>query len=299
MTRPRLIMATSRRMGGRFSSSILGILVLMVRMTTPTRSCCSLLLLWLWLFLGGLIVLLDSLVASKSFHCRSFMIERASSLVWAGVRLWFDTGVILPSTLIAGGNPAVMKRSEAFFASIRRSRSWMVFSAFIVQSSAHEGVFVLRGGTRHARGDHIAPDQILQALVERLHAEVAAGLDRRVHLRHLVLADQVADRRGADHDLVRGDAAVAVLGLQQRLRDHGAQRFGLLRSFLFLFCCGVLVVFAVVGLGGGRRMQRAEHQVAGFGGGQREADGFQVTQFADQDDVRVFPQRRAQGVVER
>src|SRR3569832_1302323 len=193
----------------------------MVRMTTPTRPCCTKTLTRKRPISGGLIAMLDSLVASKSFHCRSFMIERASSLVWAGVRLWFDTGVILPSTLIAGGNPAVMKRSEAFFASIRRSRSWMVFSAFIVQSSAHEGVFVLRGGTRHAQDNHITPDQILQALVERLHAEVAAGLDRRVHLRHLVHTEQKTERRGADHDLVRGDAAVAVLGLQQRLRDHG------------------------------------------------------------------------------
>src|SRR5512139_4244931 len=154
---------------------------------------------------------LDSLVASKSFHCRSFMIERASSLVWAGVRLWFDTGVILPSTLIAGGKPAVMKRSDAFFASIRRNRSWTVFSAFIVQSSTQEGVLVLRRVARDGRRNDVALDQVLQVLVERLHADVAAGLDRRVHLRDLVLADQVADGGGADHDLVRGDAAGAVL----------------------------------------------------------------------------------------
>ena len=36
-----------------------------------------------------------------------------------------------------------------------------------------------------------------------------AGLDGRIHLRDLALADQVADRRRADHDLVRGDAAAA------------------------------------------------------------------------------------------
>ena len=40
-----------------------------------------------------------------------------------------------------------------------------------------------------------------------------AGLDRRIHLRDLVLADQVADRRRADHDLVRRHPASAVLGL--------------------------------------------------------------------------------------
>src|SRR5690606_31332034 len=67
-------------------------------------------------------------------------------------------------------------------------------------------------------GDQAALDQVLQILVEGLHAHLLAGLDRRIHLRHLVLADQVADGRGGHHDLVRGDAAAADL-LQQRLRD--------------------------------------------------------------------------------
>ena len=40
------------------------------------------------------------------------MIERASSCVCIGERLCCDTGVTLPSTFIAGGKPAVMKRSE-------------------------------------------------------------------------------------------------------------------------------------------------------------------------------------------
>src|SRR5512135_2983632 len=202
MTRPRLIIATSRRIGGRLRSSILGILVLIVRITMPTRPCCTKTLTRKRPISGGLIAKLDSLVASKSFHCRSFMIERASSLVWAGVRLWLETGVILPSTLMAGGKPAVMKRSEAFFASIRRSRSWMVFSAFIAQSSTKKCIFVLCRGARNGRGDDVALDQVLQILVERLHAQVAAGLDRRIHLCHLVLADQVADGGRADHDLV-------------------------------------------------------------------------------------------------
>ena len=42
-------------------------------------------------------------------------------------------------------------------------------------------------------------------------------------------------------------------------------------------------------------VQRAEHQVAGFGGGQRQADGFQIAHFADQDDVRIFAQRASAG----
>jgi hypothetical protein len=45
-------------------------------------------------------------------------------------------------------------------------------------------------------------------------------------------------------------------------------------------------------------MQRAEHQVAGFGRGQRQADGLEVAHFADQDDVGIFAQRRAQRLAE-
>jgi hypothetical protein len=33
------------------------------------------------------------------------MIARASSAVCCGVSVWFDTGVILPSILMAGGKP--------------------------------------------------------------------------------------------------------------------------------------------------------------------------------------------------
>jgi hypothetical protein len=40
----------------------------------------------------------------------------------------------------------------------------------------------------------------------------------------------------------------------------------------------------------------AEHQVAGLRGGQRQADGLEVTHLADQDDVRVLAQGRAQGL---
>ena len=45
-------------------------------------------------------------------------------------------------------------------------------------------------------------------------------------------------------------------------------------------------------------MQGAEHQVTGFRRRQGQADGFQVPQLADQDNVRVFPQCGAQGFVE-
>ena len=62
---------------------------------------------------GGLTAKLISLLFSNSDACLSFMIERASSIVCVGDSDVFDTGMMRPSTLIAGGNPAVMKRSDA------------------------------------------------------------------------------------------------------------------------------------------------------------------------------------------
>jgi hypothetical protein len=124
-----------------------------------------------------------------------------------------------------------------------------------------------------------------------------AGLDRGVHLRDLAFADQVTDRRRADHDLVRRDAAAAD-ALEQGLRDRRAQRLGKHGTHHFLLRRREHVDDTVDGLRGRARVQCAEHQVAGFGGGQRQADGLQVAHFADQDDVGVFAQRRAQRFAE-
>ena len=120
-----------------------------------------------------------------------------------------------------------------------------------------------------------------------------AGLDRGIHLRDLAFADQVADRGRADHDLVRRDAAAAG-ALQQRLRDHRAQRFRQHRAHHVLLCGREHVDDAVDGLGRRARVQGAEHQVAGLGGGQRQADRLQVAHFTDQHDVGILAQRRAQ-----
>ena len=82
--------------------------------------------------------------------------------------------------------------------------------------------------------------------------------------------------------------------LQQRLRDHGLDRLGKHRPDLPLLRGREDVDDAVDGLGRARGVQRAEHQVAGLGGGQRQRDGLQVAHFADQDDVGILAQRAAQ-----
>ncbi len=46
-------------------------------------------------------------------------------------------------------------------------------------------------------------------------------------------------------------------------------------------------------------MQGTKDQVAGFGTGKRQANGFQIAHFADQNNVRVLAQRRAQRVGKR
>src|SRR5687768_427989 len=56
-------------------------------------------------------------------------------------------------------------------------------------SSAGEVLGELGLGARFRRRDHVAPHQVGQVLVEGLHAHAVAGLDRRVHLGDLVLAD--------------------------------------------------------------------------------------------------------------
>ena len=159
---------------------------------------------------------------------------------------------------------------------------------------------VLVGGLRARLGnrDDVALHEVLQVLVERLHAERPAGLDRGVHLRDLRLADEVADGGRADHDLVRRDAAGAVLGLAQRLRDHRAQRLGEHRPDHLLFRGGEHVDDPVHRLGGRRGVQRAEHEVARLGRGHGEADGLQVAHLAHEDDVRVLAQGAPQRVGE-
>jgi len=68
---------------------------------------------------------LHSLVRSNSAICLSLMTERASASVWAAFNGWGDTLVTLPSTLIAGGNSAVMNKSLPLRLIISLSRSLM------------------------------------------------------------------------------------------------------------------------------------------------------------------------------
>src|SRR5487761_2631343 len=185
---------------------------------------------------------------------------------------------------------------------------WLAFDCVRAEASvrrklqrlaAGDVVFIGRFAARFGIRDYASFHEFLQVLVQRLHAELLTGLDRRVHLRDLGFADQIVDGRRAYHDLVRGDPAGTVLGLEQRLRNDRAQRGGDHRADHVLLGSRKHVDDAVDGLRRRTGVQRAEYQVAGFGAGQRQSDGFQVAHLPYQDHVRVFTQRAAQRVVER
>src|SRR5688572_3984200 len=172
---------------------------------------------------GGAIAKFASLLASNSRVWRSFMIERTSTALCSGVSTLSVCGRTSPSILIAGGKPLVMNRSDPLRSTMRRSRSCISLIA------CSRSIPCLPGATRRldrflvgrlvARlflGHQPLGQHVREALVERLHALRLASLDRRVHLRDLVLADQVPDRGRRDHDFVGGDAAAAE-ALHQRL----------------------------------------------------------------------------------
>ena len=73
-----MVITTSLSTGGSSRSSKVGILVVIVRSTTPTWPCCTNALTRKRPMPGGAIAKLHSLVASNSVACLSFMIERTS-----------------------------------------------------------------------------------------------------------------------------------------------------------------------------------------------------------------------------
>ena len=201
MTRPRLDMTTSLSTSGRPRSSSLGISLVMVRSTMPTELICTNADTRKRPRSPGLMAKLASLVSSNEAVCLSFMMERARSMVWAAVSTCDDTGVILPSILMAGGKPAVMNRSEPFLLVIRRSRSNMNLEAWSRSMVCPFSRGSCRASWRRCGRRLFLADRCPWRTSSVRHwssvcmPTVAAGLDRGIHLRDLALADQVTDRR--------------------------------------------------------------------------------------------------------
>ena len=94
----------------------------------------------------------------------------------------------------------------------------------VVYTSAWEVFWRLGFAACFSGGDLIAFDHLYQILIQCLHAMVVAHLNGRIHLRHFAFANQIAYGAGANHDLVRGHAAVTIFGFAQGLGYHGLQR---------------------------------------------------------------------------
>ena len=77
------------------------------------------------------------------------------------------------------------------------------------------------------------------------------------------------------------------------------ERFGEGGADLVLLVGRENVDDTIDGFGRARGVQRAEDKVAGRRRGEREFDRFQVAHFTDENDVRIFTQRAAQGGGER
>ena len=103
--------------------------------------------------------------------------------------------------------------------------------------------------------------------------------------------DDVPDRRRAEKDLDRGNHAVAIDTSEQGLRNDRLQRVPEHGPHLVLLPRRVHVDDALHGLGRIHGVQGREDQVPGLRRRERQGRRFQVPHFADEDDVRILPQR--------
>src|SRR5690606_654003 len=142
---------------------------------------------------------LHSWVRSNSSRCGGVITFSTRSRACCGVSGLWVIGEILPLTFIDGGMPAVMNMSEAFWwaISFRKEVKSMppvgLGVLMLAPAASVEQPLVLGVFAGVLLGHHRALHQVLEMLVEGHHAGLLAGLDGGVHLRHLVLADQVAD----------------------------------------------------------------------------------------------------------
>ena len=127
-----------------------------------------------------------------------------------------------------------------------------------------------------------------------MHAQRGAGLQDAWDLVALALTDEVCHGIGADQNLGRGAAALAPGQRQKLLGDDAAQHGGQLAADLVLRTGGADINNAVNGLGCTDRVQRAEDQMAGLGGGDGGGDRLIIAHLADQNDIRVLAQGAAQ-----
>jgi len=129
-------------------------------------------------------------------------------------------------------------------------------------------------------------------------ALAAADFHEADELFQFAVPDAGAYAIAGDHDLAGENAARAVGPRQQALADDGFEAARKLGNNLRLLVRGEDIDEAVDGLRRVGRVKGGEHEVAGFRGGEGDADGVEIAHFGNDDDVRILAQRLAQGARE-
>ena len=163
---------------------------------------------------------------------------------------------------------------------------------------ADELLLAARHGESGLRRDDALADELGETVLHRLHAALRRRLHDGVDLLDLALADQVPDGVVREEDLEARDAAEAVGGRQQGLRDDALERVRELHAHLLLLRGREDVDDAVDRARRALGVERREDEVAGLGGGERGRDRLEVAHLAEEDHVGVLAQRRAQRLAE-
>ena len=133
-------------------------------------------------------------------------------------------------------------------------------------------------------------------VVQKLHPEFLTRLDRGGDAVCFVLANEVPDCNGDDHELERCDHPANVGSGHQCLAQDRNERLGQLNANLFLLIYRKLIDDTRYRPVGGGRVQRSEDQVPRLGGPQSCLHCLQVAKLSDQDHVRILAQHAAQGL---
>ncbi|MFM1944769.1 MAG: hypothetical protein RI897_3751 [Verrucomicrobiota bacterium] len=144
-------------------------------------------------------------------------------------------------------------------------------------------------------GDPFHAEMIHDGVIHGHVAHFFADLDHTIDLVGFAFADEVGDGGGEDQDFHCGDAAFFVDAFEEVLSDDAFEGFGESGADFILLVGWEDVDDTVDGFGGALGMECAEDEVTGTGGGEGEFDGFEVTHFADEDDIRVFAEGAAEG----
>ncbi len=144
-------------------------------------------------------------------------------------------------------------------------------------------------------GDLALGVELVQRLVEGLHALLGGALHQRLQLVHLALADQVGGQRGVQQHLDHRPPPLAVGGRHQLLGDDGLEVQRQVHPHLAMTVGREEVDDPLQRLVGVVRVQGRQAQVAGLGEGHGVVHGLPRAHLADHDHVR----RLAQGVLQR